>query len=258
VIIREEGGDAAAVKAAIHYITACQRMKGCWVRFNVMTQRHEYLYMKSEVHEIFQECWRLYEHSTCGIADKSDGKGSGTNHASSAALEGRSPEPVKGNKAATNNQQAGQKADKRTGQKAGGDAGIDNDSEKVKDKGGKSASDFEVAMSAAAATKKLYLAVVSKANLVKENIENHPDWQTWAAGHWQGKLQEAINPVSSLAKDGFAREYLMMDIKEVKKKYCQKELLSNALQFANRFDGKLDALQKLTTKLMSMHAAAMQ
>jgi hypothetical protein len=122
----------------------------------------------------------------------------------------------------------------------------------------KTANAFDKAMAAACTTKKTYSATTSKASLVMDNIETSPDWSTWAAGHWKNKLTAAIESIRNKAGDGFAREFLMQDVKDIKKKYDQDQLLLLVSKFSKDLDDDLNNLQKLLTKLLNMHAEAMK
>jgi hypothetical protein len=87
IIVREEGNDNAALRAAGFYVGACEKMGGVWKRFNTMTQRTEWLYMRKHVKEEFIQAWSLYETAVrkskdadsngtaAGSAEKGTGKG---------------------------------------------------------------------------------------------------------------------------------------------------------------------------------------
>lgn len=68
VIVDKEGGGSgapgaleAALGAAEKYCTKAAKMGGGWTRYNELTERQEFLYVRYEVSEIFRECWSAYE-----------------------------------------------------------------------------------------------------------------------------------------------------------------------------------------------------
>jgi hypothetical protein len=253
VIVQNEGADEAAVVAAKHYAEACQKMGGVWTKYNVMTKRWEFLYMKQEVSEIFEESWRMYEES---IKEKGQLTARAVDGESGSPDTGTGTPAKKGGRTRGALPQQGSPA-VAAGGGPGGSAGGEQGGKPVKQEK-KVASDFDTAVSSAAGVKKVYMATMSKANLLMYNITTSAEWQTWASGHWKSQLVVAIEPVQQKAASGFAREYLMQDFKLIKQKMPQKELLSNLLQVVKDFDKPLQKLGNLISKMMSMHAEAMK
>ena len=52
-IVVEEGGDAAARKAALLLCSRAARLGGGWVRYNALTSRYDYLYLEHQWQEDF-------------------------------------------------------------------------------------------------------------------------------------------------------------------------------------------------------------
>jgi hypothetical protein len=235
VIVREEGNDNAAVKAACHYVTTCERMGGVWKRFNKFTNRHEWLYMRKEVQETFEKAWHLYE---------------------SAVRKGSSPEApqaggggsvvVKGSKGkASGNGQDGQVDDVPSPSPA----------PKPKSKGGKTA--LDVAFGTANMSKKTFQSTMSKAGLVIDNISKRDEWM-WARAAHKGRIEVLMNAITEVASSDFARQFLTMDPKDLKVMHKHSELQVNLETFSQAIDGPLDRLNKLIGKVMRMHHEAMQ
>ena len=60
-IVVEEGGDAAARKAALLLCSRAARLGGDWVRYNALTSRYDYLYLEHQWQEDFTKAWSLYQ-----------------------------------------------------------------------------------------------------------------------------------------------------------------------------------------------------
>jgi hypothetical protein len=116
---------------------------------------------------------------------------------------------------------------------------------------------FEVALQDALATRKLYMAVTSKISLVTEQMSSNHNW-LWARGYYQDELQKICNPIKELATTGFARLFLMQELKDVKKEYCQNDLLTHTVKFCSDFDSVLAKAQKLLSKIVSMQSESMK
>jgi hypothetical protein len=266
VIVREEGNDDAAVKAATHYVTACQFMGGVWKKWNLMTKRWEFLYMRQEVHEIFEQSWKMFEEQQQGGAGPP------------APGPPAPVPPALGAKAATGLTEVAQEdvgkqtetdpKSKRKNTVTGSteaDAGKGKAKAKAKASGVQpkaKASDgkktpFEVALQDAIATKKAYMTVTSKIALVTEQINSNRTW-LWARGHYQDELRQTCDPIRDLATTGFARLFLMQELKDVKKEYTQNDLLTHTVKFCSDFDDVLGKAQKLLIKLITMQSESMK
>jgi hypothetical protein len=237
-VFRAEGADEEALKAATNYVKACQSMGGVWAKYNKMTKRMEWLYMRQEVHEIFEESWRLYEESE-QIKDKTAGDdASGKGVAIPSTGSGKVPKAKARAKA--------ESADKNK----------DPEQKTTPTKDTKR-TPFDTAMMSAQVTKKTFMTVASRANLVMDNIANNEDW-VWARGHYGDMLAKTMAPINTTASTGFPREFLMHELREIKSKYTQFELLPHSIQFTLDLDKPLDAAAKLITKLISMQSEAMK
>jgi hypothetical protein len=266
VIVREEGNDDDGIKAATYYVSACQVMGGVWKKWNLMTKRWEFLYMRSEVHEIFEQSWKVFEEQQQG--------GAGPPAPGPPAPDPSAP----GAKAATGLTEVAQEAvGKQTGTasktkakdavtgsteavvgkgKAKAKAKANGSQPKPKTPDGKK-TPFEVALQDALATKKVYMTVTSKVSLVTEQINSNQAW-LWARGYYQDELMNVCDPIKELATTGFARLFLMQELKDVKKEYCQNDLLTHTVKFCSDFDVVLGKAQKLLIKLITMQSESMK
>jgi hypothetical protein len=250
-IVREEGNDDAGMTAAVNYVSACQAMAGVWKKWNLMTKRWEFLYMRQEVHEIFEQSWKVFEESTHDQepgAPAPDHGAKAVHGSTEAAVEpdGKQKEKAsktKGKGAVTGPTEAVAKTENPKGNQA-----KTPDSKKTP---------FEVALQDALATRKLYMAVTSKVSLVTEQMNSNQGW-LWARGYYQDELQKICNPIKELATTGFARLFLMQELKDVKKEYCQNDLLTHTVKFCSDFDSVLAKAQKLLSKIVSMQSESMK
>ena len=65
-------------------------------------------------------------------------------------------------------------------------------------------------------------------------------------------------PIKELATTGFACLFLMQELKDVRKEYCQNDVLIHTVQFCKDFDVVLAESQKLLNKLTAMQSEAMK
>ena len=56
-IMEAEGEDAAGIQAAKLYCLRCVLMRGRWIRWNKMTSRHDFLYVRSGFREVYSKTW---------------------------------------------------------------------------------------------------------------------------------------------------------------------------------------------------------
>jgi hypothetical protein len=239
-IVREEGNDDAGMTAAVNYVSACQAMAGVWKKWNLMTKRWEFLYMRQEVHEIFEQSWKVFEeHQQGGAGPPAPGP--------------PAPDPpAPGAKAATGLTEVAEEAvgkQKGTASKTKAKDAVTGSTEAAAGKGKAKAkasqpkpktpdsknNPFEVALQDALATRKIYMTVTSKVSLVTKQINSNQAW-LWARGYYQEELMKICDPFKELATTGFARLFLMQELKDVKKEYCQSDLLTHTLKFCSDFD----------------------
>ena len=253
-IVREEGNDDAGMTAAVHYVQACQAMAGVWKKWNLMTKRWEFLYMRQEVHEIFEQSWKVFEEHQQGTGHQEPGAlapGNGTSAVTGspeAAVKAVGKGTVTGatEPAAKKNKGAVTGATELAAKKGKGShlKPKTPDSKKTP---------FEVSLQDALATRKIYMTVLSKCALVTEQLSTNKAWE-WARGYFQDEMLKIDGPLKELSNKGFARIFLMQDLKDIKKTYTPNDLLTHTDQFCKDFDVVLDKAQKLLTKLVTMQS----
>jgi hypothetical protein len=101
VIVDREGGPqrAASVKAALHYVMACQRffkqnhMAGSkhFCEYNVMTHRWEFLFLRKGYRENFTKLWKIETRSFSSTEVVSEASGSGALDEGAAKANGKAP-----------------------------------------------------------------------------------------------------------------------------------------------------------------------
>ena len=204
-IVREEGNDDAGMTAAVHYVQACQVMAGVWKKWNLMTKRWEFLYMRQEVQEIFEQSWKVFEEHQ-----------QGTGHQEPGALA-----PGKGTSAVTGSPEAAVKAVGKgtvtgaTEPAAKKNKGAVTGATELAAKKGKGShlkpktpdskkTPFEVSLQDALATREIYMTVLSKCALVTEQLSTNKAWE-WARGYFQDEMMKIDGPLKELSNKGFAR-----------------------------------------------------
>ena len=168
--------------------------------------------MRQEVHEIFEQSWKVFEEHQSGAGHQQPG----------------APAPGDGAKAVPGSTGAAVEAvekQKEQASKTKGKGAVTGPTEAVAKKGkgnGKKPktpdskkNPFEVALQDALATRKTYMTVTSKAALVTEQINTNEAWE-WARGHFQEQIIQIGEPIKLLATKGFARLFLMQELKDVK------------------------------------------
>jgi hypothetical protein len=250
-IVREEGDDDQGLTAAVNYVSACQKMGGVWKKFNMMTKRWEFLHMRQEVHEIFEQSWKVFEEST---HDQEPGALAPDHGAK--AVHGSTEAAVEPDGKQTEKQKTKKGKEAVTGSTEAVDTKGNGQGKKPRTPDTKK-NPFEIAMQDALVTRKLYMTVTSKAALVTEQIKSNEAW-LWARGFYESELQKIFQPIQQLATTGFARLFLMQELKDVKNNYCQNDLLTHTLKFSSDFDDVLSKAQKLLGTLTSMQSESMK
>lgn len=226
-VVREEGGDAAALTAATNYASACKRMGGTWLRYNRLTRREEYLYMTSEVAEVFEQSWREYEISHSVMEG-----GEPPARSRHAKREGEGALPTQ-QKAQVENPTTTDKTDK-------------HDTPRKR-------TDLDDALARAYKHLKSYQTTLSQAQLLQDTIQSDNEW-SWALNSKpSAAFQKNIEEIDILSKTPFARNFLTMDAKSIKTMYKREALLSEALNFSQAMQEPLADLAKMHRKLLCMH-----
>lgn len=222
-IVQKEGGDEAAVSAAENYIKSCM-MKG-WVKTNRMTQRTEYLYLKSEIHESFMSRWRELE-----VEETTTTK---TTH--TAAVTNTSMPALKGGKQMTTPPPTQEPMATPS----------------PKPKLAKEKTALDKATSNACATKRMFCSVYSQGKRVNDNIASKGEWN-WAAGsRLSNELKQLLDDIDRIANEDFASKFLSAQV--VRSMYTPEVLLRNLLELSSSLDEPLSRLARLHRKLLAMH-----
>jgi hypothetical protein len=247
IIVREEGNDNAAVRAATYYVAACEKMQGPWKRFNPMTQRSEWLYMRKEVKDTFEQAWSLYETAT---RQQTCGKTSAEAPASEAA----------GTQPKNDNEATPQKdADKNGGKPKGGEqaeGASPNPKAKAKAKSAPRSS-LDIAFATANLSKKNFQATMSKAGLVVDNITKSDDW-AWARASHKPQITNLMDQITVMSSKPFAREFLTMDAKDLRSARKHAELQLQLEAFSQGIDPLISKLDKVMAKVLKMQHEAMK
>jgi hypothetical protein len=249
VIVKKEGNDNAAVKAAVNYVAACQKMGGAWQKYNTMTQRVEWLYMKAGMEEIFTESWRLYEEATqkqaAGIADGS-------------------PEDKNNKKAGSADKKAASGGEDAAGGGAGkgskrtrGADDPEKPSPAPEEKRKTERTPFDAAVAAANLSKKNYIAIANKGNIVLGNIEQSDEW-VWAKAKHKALLSDMMDDMNKLVSSDFAKKFLTIELRDLRQQYRQAELQIELETWTSCIDPMVTSMNKLITKILKMHAESMK
>ena len=241
-IVKEEGADVEATTAATHYIEACLKMQGDWLRFNRMTRRVDYLYMHEEVHELFERSWTMYEEQ-----------------AKKKAEQGNDKEASGGQSQQDKDQTEGKRNPKRKGGQEVKPLGKKDGTSPADKKGGTPKvvrTEMEEQLTAMNVVKKRYTSVISRATLILDNIAKNPD--EWDMGAKCKELQSCFEQVNGLTVSGFARTLLTKDLREVKAAYPQSSFIVESKAFAAALTPAVDKLEKICSAVVNMHVEAMK
>lgn len=195
------------------------------MRFNKLTKREEFLYMTSEVAEVFEQSWREYEVSH-SMTD--GGQRSALSRQAKAA-----DDKSESTHAQAENPVAGDKPEK-------------NDTPRKR-------TDLDDALAKAYKHLKAYQTTLSQAQLLQDSIQSDPEW-SWALNSKPSiAFQRKIQEIDILSKTPFARHFLTMDAKTIKTMYKRENLLTEALNFSHAMQEPLADLAKMHRKLLCMH-----
>jgi hypothetical protein len=253
-IVREEGNDDAAMTVAIKYVQACQEMAGVWKRKNPKTKRGEFLYMRQEVREIFEQSWQVFEGDMLGAGHQKPDcppPGYGAN-----AVTG-STEPAVDT--------AGKQKGNASKLKATGAVTGSTEAVAGKDKAGPLNFDYwasktdplQVGLKDAVDTRTMYRWVTSKIEMVIKEINTNSDWK-WARGYYQEEIMRISDPILELTKTGFARFFLTHELEDSYQKYGMHVLLIHAQHFSKNFDFPLKKANNHVNKLNIMQSRSMK
>jgi len=224
-IVKMEGGDHDAAEAATNYINACIKMKGDWLKWNVMTKRIDYLYMQQEVSELFEQSWAMYEEQLKKKEEKAD-----------------EPEEASLKKTAKEGVKKGAKGDGQAKVKSPAKAGV------------KKKSDADKSMAEASAMKKRYQTITSQARLLLDEIGANPEVWSWAKTKHEPKLLDALKNVAGPTSTEFARMFLTQEVKDVKAKMTPGALVAELKTFTASFEPPLKGLELAYKLILDMKA----
>jgi hypothetical protein len=253
-IVREKGNDSAGMTAAINYVQAYQEMVGVWKKKNQMKKREEFLYMRQEVSDIFEQSCKVFEEHLLGTGHQTPG----------------GPVPGNGGSAVTGSTEAavdtvGKQKDNADKPKAKGAgpgsteavAGMEEDSHAKPKSADWKRNLFEIALEDALDFCTMYRWVWSKIELVMKQIQTNNDWK-WARDYYQGEIMKIGDPIKELTTTGFAHLFLSQELQDINQKYCKNDLLIHTLQFCKDFDCVLRRANKLVNKLTKMQSESMK
>ena len=191
-IVREEGADTAAHRAACLYCKKAAAMQGRWTSWNSMTERWEYLCLKRYHVETFKQAWAMHvTYGNEGDANQDRGSGSG------AGGSGSGSTPADGKK---NVETIAVETKKGTKPPKKGGKSIDDDKE---DKGPKEKSCLDKAILAATAVKKDFTIARGQARDIVDAIELGTNEKWGFANNIQnvGKLKSAMSNLETAITD---------------------------------------------------------
>jgi hypothetical protein len=249
-IVREEGNDDAGMTVAINYVQACQEMAGVWKRKNLRTKRGEFLYMRQEVREIFEQSWKVFEKDMLVAGHEKPyfhAPGNGAR-----AVTGSTEAAV---------DTAGKQKGNASKLKATGAVTGSTEAVAGKDKAGPLNFDYwdtktnplQVALKDAVDTRTMYRWVTSQIELVINQINTNKDWK-WARGYYQQEIMRISDPIYELTTTGFARLFLTHELEDISQKFGKNYLLIHTQQFSKEFDFVLRKANNEVNKLNTMQS----
>jgi len=265
----EEGGDRAALKAARNYVMACLMMSGAWTRWNPMTRRRDFLYVRYEHSEKFTKSWKMFEEWGAG---RPGGGGDGGGKEPGAPGGGGGRVAVEDDDFSEPEVDEDQMSEGGNDDE-GGDGGKPSKANKAaskakaKAKGGKpptpSKEDdpkkkaFADLLTKGNKLKTQYQVLYGKASQMVTSISSQKSW-IWARGGHEEKVLGALLSELNEVQTEFCRGYLSLDQKDISKTFTHEQLEVGCQYLLDKVKPVMMQLEKLLGKINSKHAKELQ
>ena len=239
VIVRDEGGDEAARRAAKLYCQKCLAMGGPWVRFNSMTERLEFLHMEKQFIEEHERSWLLHCSETS--------TGSRPQGQEVPRKRARSEETVAGHQTGAPGGPAAAKQKAKQRVVAAAKAAPPSNPE---------AQDKKLLMSVFKVKQAAQINQSASVNL-RSQIGSDDSW-SWANHPTVlGQLQKAEEQLTQgLQGTVFSRDVMTLDERTWRDKYSKEQVAVEGKRFVDEIDPFVQDLAKAKQKILAMHLAA--
>jgi hypothetical protein len=255
-IVPEEGNDSAGMTAAINYVEAYQEMVGVWKKKNQMKKPEEFLYMRQEMREMFEQSCKVFEEHMLGAGHQTPAGPAPGNGGS--AVTGSTEAAVK----TVGNQKENSDKSRAMDAVSGSTQAVAGQDDASHPTWPRLSSDwkrnlFDIALEDALDFCTMYRWVTSKIELVMKQIQSNKDWK-WARDYYKGEIMKIGDPIKELTATAFARLFLSQELQDINQTYCKNDLLIHTMQFCKDFDCVLRRANKLVNKLTKMQSDSMK
>jgi hypothetical protein len=289
VICREEGGLAADWAAACNYVAKCINLAEAgilcrgrpWILYNEFTGRFEFAYLKKQFRSSFIQQWtaltKLQSDGKQGELGDGGSSGSGQDiagKASGKALGKASGKALSANAAGGEDDDDDKKLIELAGSKGGKDGKSEGGDGTAKGGKGqkrsagesgpqdlaakKARQDLQNMWKKATDVRAKASTTISSFHMLEQNISMDTNWG-WAEGKEQTSLRSLKQDLDSFARSScFWRDFFLVDIAALKKKYSDATAASKHLLGLEECSNKIMALNKQAKKMMSMHDAMLK
>jgi len=208
-----EGFDNDGFQAAIKHCTKALRMGGCWIKWNNMTERIQFLHFESRLEDITQKSWIYWQKEHC---------------------DQREPEPEPKEKAEPDPANRPNKPKPKPKAAPKPEKAEATDLQKPKKA---EATDLQKAM----ALKKDYTRATSLAGTMHRQISTSPEWDWANTDKTKQSIDDVLQPCFAL--NPFCRAFVTMEVRELKKSFTNEAFEQGLRDFLS--------LQKAVIKLQS-------
>jgi hypothetical protein len=258
-VFAEEGGTVNDVMATKNILEKCLRMGAPFVKYNSFSERYDFLYLRKEFSEELTKSWQLWQSHRSG-AGAGGPIAAGTKTPLAIGAGAASPMPLEDGQAGTPRREAQpvpaphpEPPAKKAGKRKREDGGEDEIPSPPDAKKKELAKASQKVIADACKVKGKYLKVVKTAENLLSKRATDESWAWAKSDVTVSSLQAAMHEVESAMKDTFAKDFLLLEVSDMKKKHAPAQLTSKCKEYAEIFNRLLDAVSKETTKLTRMH-----
>lgn len=266
VIVEREGGNSAcpgaleaAIQAAERYANRCAAMGGVWCQPNAMTGRTEYLYIRMEKSEIFEEAWCAYEQQHEDLVEEpklaveADAKAAATGEAetaAAAALVATPPKPAVDGAAGKGRASTDPEEEEEGGKPKGGKPKAKAKGGKPSPKSAKDKSPLEQASAQAAKLKREFQQAEAQYHWIVGCTQTAGEW-AWAQNCLTDVRQAKLELDQSVS--AFGRRLLCEDAKDIKRQIGDAAFIQEVAVFEKEVLPKVNKAAKEINMLLRMH-----
>jgi hypothetical protein len=241
-----------AMTAALKYAMKCYTLGYPFVEHNEMAEIDEFLHFRKQHSETFTRIWGLRSKQT-DTSSRPSGKQPTVDTA-----PGATPTPTATRAgsaaadAAAGDPEAPPAKKQRRGAKGGNDSVPPAKADK-KEKQEKKKDPLALAITDASKFKQKYTSVTAQAHSLSQSL-TMPSWE-WASGSKQVQSFEAAKKEVQNVTNGFFREYMTKDMKDLKNSMEAQELVANLVDMVKIVKPCVDVLETECKRLTALQSA---